>query len=516
MLLLSCFCTYAQTQSDLNTAGRLLLNKKYKEALPVFQNIMAGSDEALKRRAIDFLTDVWVNNTNEVYMTLSGEVVPYAKLLQDYMNATFAGKESGMNTADHFTAGMVFWALGSAGIKSDVIRALSQFEMAYKGGNKNAALYFAQAYASFKRENPSIPWSEILNAYARGVEATHTIEKLKDFGWHHYTNSNGWMAAKTKPERDTSRLLFFETLNIAGEILPDSLYKMVDYYRYRSFNPTDQDTVLTGHLNGYLANMPAELKAQPAFRKAIAWNYLYQFFYDLAPKTDEIRAAVMKKIKALYANDDKAVVELISQFLNEANTNAFGYAYGMQSKWLQYFSPVKVNDADAFYRAVAMSDQDITAFGEANGPISDHVRALAEGYQRRLYVLHAIITSGALNERAKSAMGQTATSENIAVLKKLLAMPALKNNSDLKHIYADMAVLNNFAYALNFGQVPVQIGELPGVFAGWTAADKSSYEAVYFNQLAAILNKIKTSAPVSDLDYGRLTDAMKKLAAVFK
>jgi hypothetical protein len=194
--------------------------------------------------------------------------------------------------------------------------------------------------------------------------------------------------------------------------------------------------------------------------------------------------------------------------------NEAGYVMSLNSKWLRFFSPMKVSDPHKFYYAAAFSETDFTSFISANGPITDYIPSIIKGYEDRIFILSRIITAGALNEKAKSSLGQFGTSINMDILKKLLTMPAFSNNSRLKHAYADMVVLNNFAAAYNNVQVPVQIDELPAAFNGWTAADKQSYNKKYFNDLMTILGKISKMA-ISDLDYSRLQKTVDKLQKVW-
>jgi hypothetical protein len=285
------------------------------------------------------------------------------------------------------------------------------------------------------------------------------------------------------------------------------LYKVVDYYHRQSFLPDHQDTVLVNLVDNFLA---AAANA-PQTRKSIAWTYLYKFFYDLTPKTDEIRNELMKKIKALYANDDKQVMDLVVAFINETDVNAIGYAMSLNSKWLGYFTPMKMGNARKFYYAAAVSDVDFTSFIPVNEPVTDYLTSIVNGYEDKIRIFNEIITTGALNKNAKVALGQVGTSINMAILQKLLALPALSNNSRLKYVYADMAVLNNYAVAINKALVPVQIDELANVFSGWTAAEKKGYDAKILTKLLVVLQKIRDEVPTSDLDLDRLQKAMMKL-----
>jgi hypothetical protein len=507
VLLSAAGSALAQTQSDLATGRSLLFAKKYKEAVPHFEKIMSGTDESLKRATVNFITETWVDQPNDVHIALSGEIKSYGKILIDYMNATFNGKEANMTAADHYTAGLIFWSLGSSGALENIPKALRQFQIAYGGGHKQAVGYFASALAAYKKSDPSVPWSAILEAHVTAVSELKSMKPLTDLGWNNYKNFTGWLAAKSPAERDTARDVFLSTLNIVAAQFPDSLYKVVDYYHRQSFLPDHQDTALVNLVDNFLA---AAANA-PQTRKSIAWTYLYKFFYDLTPKTVEIRNELMKKIKALYANDDKQVMDLIVAFINETDVNAIGYAMSLNSKWLGYFPPMKMGNARKFYYAAAVSDADFTSFIPVNEPVTDYLTSIVNGYEDKIRIFNEIITTGALNINAKAALGQVGTSINMAILQKLMALPALSNNSRLKYVYADMAVLNNYAVAINKAQVPVQIDELANVFSRWTAAEKKGYDVKILTKLVVILQKIRDEVPTSELDLDRLQKAMMKL-----
>src|SRR4051812_1215617 len=99
------------------------------------------------------------------------------------MNATFRGKKKNMTAADHYTAGLIFWSLGSSGALENIPKALTQFQMAYDGGHKQAIGYLASALAVYKKSDPTVPWSAVLEAYTIAASELKSMKPLTDLGW---------------------------------------------------------------------------------------------------------------------------------------------------------------------------------------------------------------------------------------------------------------------------------------------------------------------------------------------
>lgn len=486
LLLLTTATLQAQTlKADFETGKALLIEKKEKEALPYFQKIMAANDEPLKRTMINFVTETWLDGRTNI--SFSKALVDYMKMVSNYMAATFSGKESGMGANDHYTAGLIFWSLGSHGAGSSTPRAVTQLTAAYQKGNKQALKYLPDAAAWLKKSDPSFLWKDVIEIYTVAAMELNTIKPLTKLGWDNYSDLGNFskisMAAK-----DTAREVFLSSLNMTAEALPDSFYKAVDYFWVRTYTTLGrQDTVLTGLLNRYFSIYP-QTQYQQA-RKGYAWHYLYKYFYENLPLNEVKRKEYMAKLKALYPNDESALLLVISEFLKENRSNILGLILSADAKWLNTFVPSTISFPNDFFYAASSTGQDFVPFLDKNPNVSVYSSSIVSGFRNRFNILFNIVNDDKEQIKITTAVVRIATDGSSELISKLLVRNDLKNISSLKHIQADMQILNNLASYKKDLQLPMFFDELPSVFKNWSAADKSSYDSQYLDLLIETVQK---------------------------
>ncbi|MGZ5246423.1 MAG: hypothetical protein ACXWV5_05175 [Flavitalea sp.] len=477
----------AQTlKVEFETGKSLLLAKnKEKEALPYFQKIMAANDELLKRTMINFVNETWLDSLGKI--TFSSAFKDYMLLISQYMSATFSGKESGMNANDHYTAGLIFWSFAANGLISETPKAVSQLMAAYQKGNKQALKYLPDAFASLKKADASVPWADVIEIHGIAASELNTIKPLTKLGWSNYSDL-GNFSKLSKAEKDTARDVVLASLDMAAQALPDSFYKAVDYFWLRTYTTFGrQDTVLTGLLNKFFSGTNASQVQQ--VRKGVAWHYLYKYFYENRPRSLEAREELMTKMKALYPNDERALLLVISEFLKEQRTNTMGFMLSADAKWLNSFGPEKLSSPEMFFYATALTEQNFIPFLDKNPNVSAYTSSIVSGFKTRFHYLFTILNDDKENIKITTAVVSIATDGSSEIISKLLLRNGLQNVSSLKHIMADMQVLKNLAHYKRDLQLPMFINELPSVFNNWSKSDKNSYDSQYLKLLIELVQK---------------------------
>lgn len=482
-ILLYTACFSQTTKITFDTARAMLNRGAVEEAIPYFQKVMAEGDEALKRTTINYLTTEWVNGKCPI--AVSKSVSSYGKLLNDYMRATFAGKESTMNTADHYTAGLIFWAFAYSGALAELDRAIYQLETAARGGNSEAIFYLARVVNQKKKNNPEIQWLDVINLYTQASIALKTPQPLIELG-NSSLNDVRWHYKKAA-DLDTAREVFITCLYNVMQTMPDSFHIAVNSFWESGFSRGNQDTAISNLIKTYFARVT--VPSNSPVRKGLAWHHLYEYFYDNTPPNDTIRGKIMNKLKSYY-NNDRELLAVIADFLNTSQPNE-GFALSINSKWLSFFSPMQVSNPESFFSAVAKTEQDYLAFLEKNAPASRFINQIAQGSRKRLDILFDFIFRKKMDEKYWYALGYNASSISVRNIEKLSAFPDIRNSSAIKYVYADMAVLNNISFYLSTkGGIPIQFNELPNVYSNWSAADKKGYDIQYIKFL---LEKVQQS-----------------------
>jgi hypothetical protein len=517
------------TQVNFDTAKARLSRRDADKALPVFQELMATADAATKRIVIDYLTEHWVD-ASKGGIALSKSVTDYARLVSAYVAATFTGKESGMNANDRYTAGMIYWALAYSGMKGNELKsAINQLGLAAQQGHVNASYYLAEAASTLKTRDPGVSWDDVLDLYTRASMAKKSPRPLIKFG-NNRLNAVKWSNSskdKKAADLDTARNLFGASLNNIIEVIPDSFHVAIDYFWSVALQFDSQDTSLTNLLTSFFIQRPIP-PTSPA-KKGLAWNYLYQFFYDDGPKNDTLRGRIMNGLKQYY-NNDRELLAVITEFLDKAEPNDIGYAKSVNSKWLSYFTPMQVSDPERFFKAAAFTEQDYRSFLEKNAPANRFANAIAQGYRDRFDILFSIATGKVIADEYKFSLSSFASGLSMRVIEKLkTSYPDIYNNSAVKYVYADLAVLDNLCNYARTGQVPVGFDQLPAAFANWSNNDKLGYKRRYIDfflkQIQTLVNTGKNNKSLSqatgktnlDLnDYDKAQATIDRIQAALK
>ena len=481
VFMLTAFTLQAQTlKADFESGKALLLAKKEKEALPYFQKIMAANDEPLKRTMINFVTETWLDQGTTI--AFSKALKDYVLLVNQYMGATFSGKESGMNANDHYTAGLIFWSLASNGMNSETRRAVTQLNAAFQKGNKQALKYLPNAAAWLKKRDASVPWASVIEIHGIAASELNTIKPLTELGWSNYSDL-GNFSKLSKAEKDTAKEVVLASLSMAAQALPDSFYKVVDYFWLRTYSFFDgrQDTVLTGLLNKFFSGINTSQVQQA--RKGVAWHYLYKYFYENRPRSNEMRQELMTKMKVLYPNDESALLLVISEFLKEPRSNTIGLMLSADAKWLNSFKPATLPFPEKFFYAAALTEQNFILFLDKNPNVSPNTASIVSGFRMRFLNLFSILNDNKEDRKITTATVNVATNGSSELISKLLERNDLKNVSSLKHLQADMQILQNLSRYMRDLQLPMFFDELPLVFKNWSKADKSSYDSQYLKLL---------------------------------
>ncbi|MDP3129308.1 MAG: hypothetical protein Q8M81_12495 [Sediminibacterium sp.] len=478
------------TLVSLDTARAMLSRNEAEKALPVFQQLMTGTDAATQRAIVNELTELWVNGKGGI--ALSKANLGYGKLLSDYMNAALVTKGNNMSAADHYTAGMIFWAFGYSGASNQVQKAVNQLDAAARGGNTDALFYLAEAVRTLKNKVPVISWGDILGLYTRASEEKKTPRPLITLGNTKLSElSLSYMRnGKTAADLDTAKNVFWMSLNNLAQTVPDSFHVAVNYFWGRAFGFDKQDTTVSNLMSAYFSKVAIPVTS-PA-KKGVAWHYLELFFYDNSPKHDTTRARVMKALKTYY-NNDRELLGVISEFLLSAEPNIMGHALSINSKWLSYFTPMQVADPTQFFRAAAATEQDFISFLEKNPSATQYTKDIAQGYRDRFNILFDIISGKTIDPKTSFALGGVASSISKFVIDKLSAFPEIRNSSAIKYAYADMAVLDNLSNYGGSGFIPVGFNQLPAAFANWSVADKQGYKTHYLDYLLKNVQQMVTS-----------------------
>ena len=514
MFMFASLAMQAQTlQADFETGKALLQGKKEKEALPYFQKIMASTDEPLKRTMINFVTETWLGYASVI--SFSRALKDYMVLANQYMAATFSGKEAGMNANDHYTAGLIFWSLASNGVISETRRAVVQLMTAYQKGNKQALNYLPDAMASLKESDASISWNDVLQIHGEAAKVLNTTRPITKLGWSKYSDLSSF-SKLSKAQKDTAKEIVIATLYLTVQALPDSLHKVVDYYWLRTYNTFGrQDTVLTGLLNrGFLVTDPAQVKP---VRKGVAWHYLYKYFYENLSRNNDERQGLITKMKALYPGEESALLLVMSEFLKEAKGNTFGMMLSADAKWLNSFTPAAISFPEKFFYAAALTEQNFIPFLDKNPSApSITATAIASGFRMRLLNLFGILNDNKENSKVTTSTVNLATNSSADLLSKLLERNDMKNVAALKHVRADMKILENLSRYMKDMQLPMFLDEMPAMFKNWSVADKSSYDSRYLKLLIETMQPIvsegKGGNNLVDLkDYGKAQQTLNEL-----
>lgn len=513
-----CMCTafalQAQTLlADFETGKALLQGKKEKEALPYFQKIMASTDEPLKRTTINHILETSLGYASVI--SFSSSLKNYLILGNQYMAATFSGKEKGMNANDHYTAGLIFWSMASHGATSENRRAVVQLMAAYQKGNKQALNYLPDAMASLKRNDATVTWTDVLQIHGEAAIALNSIKPITKLGWSNYSDLSSFSKLSTA-QKDTAKQILVATLEMAAQALPDSFYKVVDYYWLRTYNTLGrQDTLLTGLLNRFfIGTDPAQAKQ---VRKGVAWHYLYKYFYENLPRNNDVRQGLITKMKALYPAEESALLLVISEFLKEARGNTYGMMLSSDAKWLNSFAPVAISFPDKFFYAAAFTDQDFISFLDKNPNASAPTAAsIASGFRMRLLNLFGILNDNKENLKVTTSTVNLATNNAAETISKLLERNEMKNVTALKHVWADMKILENLSRYMKDMQLPMFLDEVPAAFKNWSGTDKSSYDSKYLKLLIETIQPVVSDGkegnnPLDLKDYGKAQKTLNEL-----
>lgn len=511
MFMFAAVYIQAQTlQADFETGKALLQAKKEKESLPYFQKIMSSTDEPLKRTMINYVTETWLGYASVI--SFSSALKDYMLLANKYMAATFAGKEKSMNANDHYTAGLIFWSLASNGMSSENLRAVVQLMAAYQKGNKQALNYLPNAMASLKRNDPSVLWSDVLEIHGIAASELNTTKPLTKLGWDNYSDLNSF-SKLSKLQKDTAKEMVLASIDMTAQALPDSFYKVVDYFWLRTYTVLGrQDTVLTGLLNKFfLSTDPA--KVMPV-RKGVAWHYLYKYFYENLPRNNDVRQELITKMKALYPGDESALLLVISEFLEQPRSNVLGLILSADAKWLNSFTPAAVAFTDKFFYAAALTEQNFIPFLDKNSSASPTTASsIASGFRMRLVNLFGILNDNKEDSKITIATANIFTSSAAELISKLLERNDMKNVAALKHVRADMKIIENLSRYKKDLQLPMFFDEVSKMFKNWSSADKSSYDSKYLKLLIQTLQPTITEGKQSNnpLDLNDYNKAQKTL-----
>ncbi|UYQ94950.1 hypothetical protein MKQ68_07565 [Chitinophaga horti] len=518
----------AQTTQPAYDSARAILDRgELEKAIPYFETVMTNGDEALKRKTINYLTETWVGGKHAI--SLSKSVKSYGKLLSDYMSATFAGKESTMNAADHYTAGMIFWSFAYAGSKGATTKAVTQLNMAAQKGYSGAVIHLAAAVRQLKNQDPSIQWGDIINLYTQAAAIQKSPQplidlansKVADLVWGSFDKK------QTAAQRDTIKDVFFMSLYNITQVIPDSFHVAVAWFWERSMGTAIQDTMVSNLMKDYFARAPLP-QGSPA-RKGQAWHHLYEYFYDPTPKNMTVRTEIMNKLKEFY-NNEQELLGVISEFVVTAKTNDIGYGMSYDSKWLTFFTPALVDQPERLFTAAAMTDQDFLPFLEKNQPASRFSKPIADGYRKRFDRLFEIAGGKNIDAKYQFALAEVGSAANMRLIEKLAAYPEICKSSAIKQAYADLAVLKNLAsYGSTGANIPIDFTELPKVYENWSAADKKSYNRQYVNLLLKYIQEVISSGRnVNSLasatgkvtldfnDYDKAQKAITQISAALK
>lgn len=525
---LCCNVCLAQTpKSAFDTARAMMQRKDIAQAVPYFQTVMASGDEALKREAINYISETWVSG--KVSISLSKSATSYGRLLSDYMGATFSGKESTMNAADHYTAGLIFWSFAYSGASDKLGRAINQLNAAASAGVTDAIFYLAEAVKQMKNVNPAVQWGDIINLYTQAAVARKSPEpliglgnaKLGDLMWSNFGK------APKPADIDTAKDVFLMCLYNVMYAMPDSFHIAIDRFWSRSFGMDNQDTAVTNLIKTYFSRVA--VPANSPARKGLAWHRLYEYFYDATPKNDSMRGSIMNTLRTYY-NNDRELLAVITEFLDTVTSNDAGYALSIDSKWLTFFPPIQVNDPERFFSVAAMTEQNYLAFLEKNAPANRFTKQIEQGYRSRFNILFDIISGDKVAAEYRYALGDFGSLRNMQLMEKLSAFPDIRNSSAIKYVYADMAILNNLSsYASSGGGIPIRFDELPKVYSKWSAADKKGYNKQYIKfllkQVQTLvnsrqnINSLAQAAGKSTLDlndYNKTQKTIDQIAAVLE
>lgn len=476
---------FSQTPNiAFDTARAMLERSEVSQALPYFETVMGKGDEALKRTTINYLTEQWVNGRSLIAVSKSAN--SYGNLLANYMSATFKGKESTMNAADHYTAGLVFYALAYSGALGELRKAIYQLDAAAKGGHTDALYYLARVGELMKNQEPSIQWEEIIDLYTRASVAKKTPQPLIEFG-NSKLDDLRWKYKKAA-DLDTSLNIFFVCLRNVMKALPDSFHVAVNSFWEKSFSFSreGQDTSTSNPIKIYFAYVT--VPSNSSARKGLAWHRLYEYFYDNTSKNDTVRGKIMSELKSYYNNDRELLAD-IADFINTATPNDAGFALSINSKWLTFFSPMQVSNPESFFRAAAKTEQNYLAFLEKNAPASRFTSPIAQGYRERFNILYNLISNKKVGAKNRYTLGDGSLT-NMRLIDKLSALPDIRNSSAIKYVYADMAVLNNLNSIVGSGAIPAGFNELPNVYGNWSAADKKGYDTQHINLLLKTVQEL--------------------------
>ncbi|WP_147320075.1 hypothetical protein [Chitinophaga silvisoli] len=480
--ILCCHLSFSQSpEIAFDTAKAMLERRDVASALPYFQTVMAQGNERLQRKTINYIAETWVTDISPIALHKLNS--SYGKLLSDYMNATFRGKESTMNAGDHYTAGLIFWSFAFSGLNTNTSKAIYQFKTAFDAGYTQAVVYLAAATKQMKNQDPSVQWAQIIKLYSlASIVQNSPLPLIRLANSQVAGMQRGFSDSPDKAaQKDTARDVFFKCLDNIIKEMPDSFHLAVNTFWERGFQFDTQDTMVTNLMKNYFTrvNIPA---TSPA-RKGLAWHRLYEYFYDATTEKQKEGSPIINNLKKYYNNDRQLLTD-IADFLHSAEPNKVGFALGINSKWLSAFSPMQVDSPDRFFAAAAMTEQDFLGFLAKNEPAGRFTGAIAAGYHRRFDILFDIASTNEIESKYRYAIVDVTSTQNMRLIEKLAAYPEISNSSAVKYTYADMAVLNNLAsYASNGGGIPISFNELPNVYRKWTQADKQGYERQYVDFL---------------------------------
>ena len=222
-------------------------------------------------------------------------------------------------------------------------------------------------------------------------------------------------------------------------------------------------------------------------------------------------------MKALYPGEESALLLVISEFLKEARGNTYGLMLSADAKWLNSFAPATVTFADKFFYAAALTDQNFIPFLDKNPNISAPTAAsIASGFRMRLLNLFGMLNDNKQNLKVTTSTVTLATNNASEMISKLLERNEMKNVTALKHVGADMKILENLSRYMKDMQLPMFIDEVPAAFKNWSGADKSSYDSRYLKLLIETIQPVVNEGkggnnPLDLKDYGKAQKTLNEL-----
>jgi len=522
LLVISAASQAQNVSADVDSLKHLLDIREPKKALPYFKSVMASSDMDLKQKMVNYVAEGWTSSDNGI--PLSGVATEYGNVMIEFMNANFGGKKIA-DGKDQYTIGMIHLAYAYSGANSHLEKALNFLGLATRNNYPNASYQLAHAVLMKKRSDPAISWNDVMEIYAYASaekkDPMPLIELARSYIYD-YTTPYG---NDSKETRDTAKMIALSAFEVAKNAVPDSFYRLVNYFWSDALGFNRQDEKKVDLLNYYFAT--TQYVDHPGITRAYAFHYLYKYFYEHNhSKSPEARKPLMDTLRMLYKNNDAELVSTFSFFINRAKPNNLSKALSINSGWLRGIAPVTLSNSYEFYTAAAATEQDFLPFISKNGINAAAVAGIETAYRKRFNQLFDLLADNEIFSKEIMAISKLGASVNAGVLSQALRLPAFSSSSKMKHALADYTILINLLDFYLGNTVPMELKSLPAVFAGWSATDKAGYDLQYLEyflktvggeiQRSLSREQLAKAGGKTTMDLNDYAGAMKVIEALVK